>query len=495
VTLTSSTTGGKLSPSYRAINQSAPCSLGWKPFWLPSPSATWWTQRENRLDFGSIMDTGKIVLAKLPHGQMGKENAFLLGSLIVAKFQQLAMARQAQRAESRRPFYLYIDEFQNFITPSMAEILSGARKYGLGLILAHQELHHLDRDRDVASAVLSNPYTRIVFRVGDADARKLADGFSFFEAADLQNLETGQAICRVEKANGDFNLFVPNATSRAGAAERREEVVAASRAQYAQPRSTLEASMQRAAEHSPLTDLYENDPASQPHSPVERSSPSRSPDSLREQGAKNKDLGDSSSKNEETSSVSQDTKTRGVPRSTRDVADLGRGGEQHRAIQQRIKEAAEAEGFRAIIEKEILNGGSHIDVVLERGGVAWACQVGVTNTIDHEVGQVRNCVKAGYERIVVIGTKPTALRKMEAAVRTTLGEDVAKRMTYFLPDVFISQLSTLVQETIPTQATHTSHGWVVTTETVKLSKEETKMREEKALRALATHMIKRPKEK
>src|SRR5205823_5093668 len=137
--------------------------------------------------------------------------------------------------ESRRPFYLYIDEFQNFITPSMAEILSGARKYRLGLILAHQELHHLDRDRDVASAVLSNPYTRVVFRVGDGDAKKLAEGFSFFEARNLQNLETGQAICRVEKANGDFNLSIPfpESGNPTEAAERRNQVITASREKYA----------------------------------------------------------------------------------------------------------------------------------------------------------------------------------------------------------------------------------------------------------------------
>src|SRR6202035_3408075 len=93
-------------------------------------------------------------LAKLPQGEMGKENAFLLGSLLVAKFQQLAMGRQAQQISDRRNFWLYIDEFQNFITPSMAEILAGARKYRLGLILAHQELRHLEADRDVAGAAV-----------------------------------------------------------------------------------------------------------------------------------------------------------------------------------------------------------------------------------------------------------------------------------------------------------------------------------------------------
>jgi hypothetical protein len=125
-------------------------------FLAPKPIRYMVSQQVNRLDFRDILDTGKIFLAKLPQGQMGKENAFLLGSLLVAKFQQLAMGRQAQKETTRKDFWLYIDEFQNFITPSMTEILTGARKYRLGLILAHQELRQLERDREVASAVLSN---------------------------------------------------------------------------------------------------------------------------------------------------------------------------------------------------------------------------------------------------------------------------------------------------------------------------------------------------
>ncbi|MBI3735917.1 ATP-binding protein, partial [Candidatus Sumerlaeota bacterium] len=117
-------------------------------------------QKENKLDFADIMNSGKIFLAKLSQGAIGEENAYLLGSLLVSKFHQLTLARQEQREADRRPFYLYVDEFHNFVTPSMASILSGARKYRLGLILAHQELRQL-KNEEVASAVLANPYTRV----------------------------------------------------------------------------------------------------------------------------------------------------------------------------------------------------------------------------------------------------------------------------------------------------------------------------------------------
>ena len=106
---------------------------------------------------------------------------------------------------ARRPFWLYVDEFHHFISPSIVEILTGARKYNLGLILAHQELRQLQQDADVAGAVLSNAGTRIVFRVGDADAKVLAEGFSGFEADSLRKLGTGEAIWRVERS--DFDLI------------------------------------------------------------------------------------------------------------------------------------------------------------------------------------------------------------------------------------------------------------------------------------------------
>src|ERR1051325_5663081 len=105
------------------------------------------------------------------------------------------------------------------MTPSMAEILAGTRKYRLGLILAHQDLGQLAGDRKVSSAVLSNPFTRVIFRVGDSDARALESGLSFFEARDLQNLDIGQAVCRIEKASNDFNLTIPFESDRDYAAE------------------------------------------------------------------------------------------------------------------------------------------------------------------------------------------------------------------------------------------------------------------------------------
>ena len=202
-------------------------------------------QKESGVDVGRVMNEGKILLIKLSQGAIGEENAQLLGTFLVSKIQQMAMARQETEESKRRPFYFYVDEFHNFATPSMAAILSGARKYRLGLILAHQQMRQLGRDDEVASAVLSNPHTRICFRLGDSDAKHMADGFASFVAQDLQNLGIGEAICRVERAEYDFNIrtrVLPEIGSQI-ASDRRRDVVAASREAYGTPSEKVEAAL------------------------------------------------------------------------------------------------------------------------------------------------------------------------------------------------------------------------------------------------------------
>src|SRR5436190_4291680 len=153
------------------------------------------------------MDGKKILFIKLPQGLIGEENAFLLGTLLVSRLYQAALSRQDTL--DRPYFWLYLDEFQNFITPSMEGILSGSRKYNLGLTLSHQEFRQLQsRNQEVASSVISNCYTRICFRLGDSDAEKFAGGFSFFDAKALQNLGIGEAVGRIERAEHDFNLTI-----------------------------------------------------------------------------------------------------------------------------------------------------------------------------------------------------------------------------------------------------------------------------------------------
>ena len=139
------------------------------------------------LSFRSIMDEGKVMLVNLAKGRLGEESSSLLGGLIVSTLGLAAFSRAEIEGEERRPFFVYIDEFQSFTTLMLANMMSELRKYGVGLTLAHQHLHQLEPE--IRHAVLGNAGTLISFRVGVEDAAYLAKEFQpTFDVQDLINL-------------------------------------------------------------------------------------------------------------------------------------------------------------------------------------------------------------------------------------------------------------------------------------------------------------------
>ena len=141
-------------------------------------------QPKSTFDIRQIMDEGKILIVNLSRGLMGEDNAGILGSLMVTKIQLAAMGRADMPEAKRTPFYLYVDEFQNFATESFATILSEARKYGLNLTVANQYISQMGEE--VRGAVFGNVGTVMSFRVSPDDAPFLQKYFEpEFEAANL----------------------------------------------------------------------------------------------------------------------------------------------------------------------------------------------------------------------------------------------------------------------------------------------------------------------
>lgn len=144
-------------------------------------------QEQSAFNFREIMDGKKIFLANLSKGRLGDKNSSLLGLIIVSKFLQAAFSRVDSMSANLPVYYLYIDEFQNFATPSISTILSEARKYKLALTVAHQFIAQLDEK--IRDAVFGNVGTKIAMRVGTADAEFLEKQFApTFNAKDLENL-------------------------------------------------------------------------------------------------------------------------------------------------------------------------------------------------------------------------------------------------------------------------------------------------------------------
>ena len=148
------------------------------------------------LHFRSLMDDGGVLLVNLAKGRIGEEAALILGSMIVSTLGLAAFSRAESEAEMRKPFFVYLDEFHNFTTLMLANMMSELRKYGVGLVLAHQYFHQLDAD--IRHAVLGNAATLIAFRVGPEDACLLAQEFQpKFAVEDLVNLPNRQIYLKL----------------------------------------------------------------------------------------------------------------------------------------------------------------------------------------------------------------------------------------------------------------------------------------------------------
>lgn len=368
-------------------------------------------QKENRLNFREIIDNRKILLVKLSQGAIGIENSHLLGSLIVSKLHQIALSRQDT---SERPWFgLYADEFQNFVVSSLEGLLGGIRKYNLGLTLAHQEFRQLwSRSPEVANSVLSNCYTRICFRLGDADAERFAGGFSFFKAEDLQNLGIGEAIVRIERAEYDFNLrtFLVPEIPMDIAEKRRSEILKNTREQYATAKRNVEAELNV----RPITDTN-IEPIAAKAAWLSQKKVTRPTRNIKEQPV-----------------IQDSTPIEYVK--TQSGAD--NPSSQHRYLQSLIKRMAESKGFRATIEKEIYGGIGKVDVSLENETSKIACEISVTNEVSYELQNIQKCLSAGYSVVMMISANKRHLDKIERMARqNTSTEDFAK-IKFFVPEEF-----------------------------------------------------------
>jgi len=153
-------------------------------------------QPSSSFDVREVMDQQKILLCNLSKGQLGDINSDLLGFVLVSKIQIAALGRANMPEDQRPDFYLYLDEFQNFTTDSIATILSEARKYRLNLNLTHQFVQQLDDD--IKNAVFGNVGTVISYRIGVDDAEFMAQQFDpAFTEYDLLNLERFTAYIRL----------------------------------------------------------------------------------------------------------------------------------------------------------------------------------------------------------------------------------------------------------------------------------------------------------
>ena len=201
-------------------------------------------QPKSTFNIRQMMDDGKILIVNLSKGLIGEDNAGILGAFLVTKIQLAAMSRSdIPDIKDRRPFYLYVDEFQNFATDSFATILSEARKYGLNLTVANQYISQMSET--VRDAVFGNVGTMISFRVSADDSPILAKQFEpQFEPNDLLQMHNRNFIINMV-INGEKSPAFSAKTLNLPPAQTDNtlQIIQNTRELYGQPRDVIERSI------------------------------------------------------------------------------------------------------------------------------------------------------------------------------------------------------------------------------------------------------------
>lgn len=206
-------------------------------------------QTKSAFNFREAMDSHKIILINLSKGKIGEMNSNLLGMIVIGKLLYAAMSRVDIYEAERSDFYLYIDEFQNFITDSISIILSEARKYRLNLILAHQFIGQLIKPNNTRTrdAIFGNVGSIAAFRIGVEDAEILAKQMApVVSVYDLINMPKYTCYLRllIDNANPPSFNISPQMPPK-GNFELAQNIKQLSRQKYGRPRAQIEAEIEQ----------------------------------------------------------------------------------------------------------------------------------------------------------------------------------------------------------------------------------------------------------
>jgi len=408
-----------------------------------------------------IMDRRKHLLIKLDKGKL-KGASDLLGSLFLAKIQMTAFSRSGIPAHQRVPFYLYIDEFQNFASDSFDVILSEARKYGLSLVMAHQSLSQIPDS--LRGLILASAGLQVYFRVNRQDAQLLAkEVFRYGESGgnprgsgnsehgweskignlqhlpprtcyakhkiqggtiELQTVGIAPTWTMLRMTEEQYRVFLPTLPFGKKYLRSRHELAAEAltRQQAVTAAVTDKPLRQPVREDAVVTELLHPVEAEPAIIPVEHQ-PTPAPIEMvikpvqvvvppvKEQPAKTRST----------------TKSKQSPQSNPTQE------REHRRLQHLIKRLTEQHGYRAIIEEPTVDGQGRVDVGLERDGRKVACEVSVTSTADQELGNIEKCLASGYARVILCAEQKS-ITKIRKLVEAKLTESDQQKVVFVTPE-------------------------------------------------------------
>jgi hypothetical protein len=430
-------------------------------------------QPENKLDLFQALNEGKIILINTAKDLLKTEGSQLFGRFFVSMLAQAALERSTVPEADRTPTFVYVDEAQEYFDDAIETILSQARKYRVGITLAHQTLDQLSPR--LRAAFLSNTSLKCAGGVSARDARALASELhtthEFIESMRRRGDRTEFAVWLKHRTPEALRLSVP-----LGFLERQptladdeyDELIRRNRDRYCGRLSEI-LEQQTLAPPAPVeakpVPRSTRPEAEAPVDEARRPVPARSEPQAHPPGAQG--------------GAQEPIR----PRPPVAERELGKGGPKHRYLQSLVKELAEQQGFRSTVEAPLPSGGQ-VDILLERDGLRVAAEVSVTTPAGFERGNVRKCLDAGFEHVLVVLTKSRASReRYREVILEGLTPAERDRVSFLLPEDLPGYFASLAPPPDPGETT--VRGYKVRVSHSVVTPEDARERRERLARLVA----------
>jgi len=375
---------------------------------------------KNKVDLYTSINSGKIILINTAKDLLKQEGCAIFGRFFISLIAQASIERAAIPPHERRPTFVYIDEAQDYFDENIGQLLNQARKFRIGMTFAHQNLDQLTAD--LRSSVMASTSIKLVGGISAKDARALADEMRCDDSMLLG--------ARKRRDRTEFACHVRNFTPQA--------VTIAVPLGFVESQPTIDPtafeSLLHANRRRYATKLDEFTP------------PPMAGDPVREEEARPLQTAPSAP------TASSQSQTKPKPRQSpparparsappvREPAQLGRGGRQHKYLQELIKAAAQERGYLAVIEQPVLDGAGRVDVSLSKSNLKIACEISVSSPKDWELGNIEKCLAAGYDRVFLVSADERQVQSLAKFVSAHLEEHLRSRVSYFTPAEVIAHL-------------------------------------------------------
>ena len=381
-------------------------------------------QTENKIDMFDLLNSGSVVLISTAKDLLKQEGCELFGRFFLSLIAQAAMERSVIAESKRTPTSVFIDEAQEYFDDSIDVLLAQGRKYKIGLVCGNQTLDQLTPE--LRASFMSNTGTKVVGGLSAKDAHAFASEMHT-DSGFLQSL-------RKRETTTEFALYVRHQTPQAlrisvplGLLEREERLTDIE----------YDALIQRSRERFGVPFV----PEEHSHTPFrigkvearteERTVSKKMPSSV-------------------LAEIPKDSPRESV-RAPVIQSSQGRGGREHKYLQELVKGLAEQQGFLARIEEEVLDGDGFVDVALTRGEERIACEIAITTPVEREVANIVKCLEAGFVSVWVISPEPRHLAAIRRLAEETLPLERVSLVTFLkpdeLPNVFLAK-ATMPKESV-----------------------------------------------